>query len=371
MPSVSPSSTPFLGFNDWADQFQETISLLQQVFQTKNDIVILTAPGSGSIEAGLSALFSQSEKVLVINNGTFAKRMIEIMEAYGIEILAVENDWGQAADPARIAQILADNPDVAGLGVVANETSTGVRNPVQELAQLTQRHNIPILVDAVSGMGGYSLPVDAWGLDMVCTSSNKALEMSPGLGIISVSDRAWKIIESKKDDGPRSWYLNLNTWRHYAKNMGRPYPTTPATSLILGLRASLKRIVEQETLTGHWANYAWAQKVTRAGLKNLGFTLLVDESAASLTVTTFQIRPDMENSAQLRDYIADKHNFLMSTAIGPLAENTLRFSHMGQANSKTLLIPCLVGIEDFVRTVLGDDVPVGASLVGLSEGAQS
>jgi aspartate aminotransferase-like enzyme len=362
--ALSEPVLPHYG-DEFAPIYQETIGLLEQVFQTQNDIFILTAPGSGAVETCAASLFSGGEKVAAVSNGPFANRAIEILRAYQCQVIEVQDEWGKAGDLDKMRQTLRQHPDIAGIVVVANETGTGVRNPVRELAQMAHEHDIPIFVDAISAMGGYDLPVDEWELDLICTSSNKAMEIPPGLGIVSVNDRAWKIIEAKAEKARRGWYYNLSTWNRYreARAGGPASPTTMATSLIVALRASLKRIVEGETLAGHWARYAWAQQALRAGLRNIGFEMLVCDADASLTVTTFWKREDMENERELREFMAREHGYTLSAAWGPLTGKVLRVGHMGKASSPEYLIPCLLGIEDFVRRVKKEDVPVGASLV--------
>lgn len=362
-----PMRSPFFGDAYWRDIYWETLDLLKQVFQTKNDIILMTGPGSGVIEAGLASLFTRGEKVALVLNGFFAQRLKVIMQTYGYQVIQIESELGTAIDVDSVRQALGEHPDIAGLAVVASETSTGVKNPTQALAELARQYNVPIFVDAVSAMGGFSLPVDEWGLDIVCTSSNKALEMSPGLGMISISKRAWELIDARKDDGNRGWYYNLSNWKPMVGNRERSFLTTPAVSLVMGLHATLKHIIETETLAGHWARIAWAQRVARAGLRNLGFEMLVRDADASPTVTTFIIRDDMESSQELQSYLVEKHDFLFSTAFGPLSERVLRFAHMGKASTKDYLLPCLMGVEEFVRVVKGVAVPVGASLVGLTE----
>ncbi|MCB0187420.1 MAG: alanine--glyoxylate aminotransferase family protein, partial [Caldilineaceae bacterium] len=219
-------------------------------------------------------------------------------------------------------------------------------------------------VDAISGMGGYDLPVDKWELDILCTSSNKALETPPGLGFVSVSERAWEVIDRKAADGGRGWYYNLSNWKQY-REQGRYAPTTMATSMIMGLRASLKRIIEVETLEGHWARYAWAQKAVRTGLRNIGFEMLAPDDVASFTVTTVCKHPSMAHEQEVRDYLAAKHNFTVSGTMRKTEGKAFRVSHMGRSSSKEYLIPFLLGIEEFLREEKGIDVPLGASLVGL------
>lgn len=367
---------------EWAHYYWEMAGLLQQLFQTQNDIVVQTSPGSGAVETSVASLFMRGDQVAAVSNGPFANRMIEILRHFGVEVIEVTAEWGTPVDLDNMRDTLRHNPELAGIAVVANETGTGVRNPVRELAALAHERERPIFVDAISGMGGYDLPVDAWGLDVVCTSSNKALETPPGLGIISVSPRAWEIVEGKKEQAQRGWYYNLSTWKRYRDGAVRPTvkldrttaapppapsPTTQATGLMAALLASLRRIIHQETLPGHWARYAWAQQVTRQGLRNLGFELLVADDAASFTITTVCKRADMATEQELRDFLSQKYGYFVSGAGGPLAGNVARIGHMGRASTPDYLFPFLLGIEDFLRSVKGVAIPVGASLEGLQQ----
>lgn len=349
----------------WGPIYEETLALLKHVMLTEQEVLIMTASGSGAVEAGLANLFSPGNKVAVVSNGYWAKRIKDILTAYRCQIVSVDDEWGQPADVDKMRTTLEQQPDIAGITVVANETSTGLRNPVQALAQLAHEHDIPILVDAISALGGYHFPIDEWGLDVVCTSSNKALELPPGLGILSVSERAWEIIEAKKDDPHRGWYFNLSTWKSRLDE-GIPSPNTMATSLIIALRASLKRILEVETLEGHWARYAWAQRVLRAGLRNIGFEMLTADEHASTTVTAVLMRDDIANEKDLRNFMYERHNFMLGSIGGPLAGRVIRIGHMGKAGSQEYLVPCLLGIEDYLRRMKQVDVPAGASLVGLA-----
>jgi aspartate aminotransferase-like enzyme len=353
-----------MSHRQWIHLYHETVSMLKAVFQTENDVILLTAPGSGAIETGLASLFQTGDKVIVVRNGMFAERLVQILTCYRCQVLAVEGPWGEAIAVDAVAALLEEHPDAAGIAVVANETGTGVRNPVQDLAQLAHAHEMPIFVDAVSGMGGYDLPVDRWELDLLVTSSNKALEMAPGVGILSVNARAWSIIEAKSATANRGWYYNLSTWKE-ARSRPFPFPSTPPTAYVAGLHASLKRILEVETLEGHWARYAWAQRILRAGLRAIGFEMLAADAVASPTVTTVYKRPEMENINELHDYLLDEHNMLIATGGGPLTGQIARISHMGKAGTQEHLLPLLLAVEAFLRQVKGIEIPVGASLVGL------
>jgi alanine-glyoxylate transaminase / serine-glyoxylate transaminase / serine-pyruvate transaminase len=359
--------TPHYG-DRWVGLYWETIGLLKQVFQTSNDVFILPSSGSGAIDACLGSMFRSGEKIAAVCNGPFMNRTIEILDGYGIEVVRVESEWGKAADVEKMRRTLESEPDIAGLAVVGNDTGTGARNPIRELAQLAHEHDLPIVVDAISGMGGYNIPVDEWDLDAVCVSSNKCLESPPGLGIVSVSPRAWRLIDGKKNDRHHGWFLNLSVWKEYAQSPDwakwHPYPMTLATSVILALRTSLKRIVEQETLEGHWARLAWAQGVVRSGLQNIGFRMVAADEVSSPTVTCVWKRDDME----VDDFIGfmdREHGFMVAGGTWDLAGKVFRVSHMGKASTKEYLLPFLLGIEDYLRR-RGEDVAPGASLIGLS-----
>jgi aspartate aminotransferase-like enzyme len=340
---------PHMSDPRWLALYGETVEMLHTVMQTTNDIVVMTSPGSGAIETGLASLFVGGESVVVVRNGMFAERLVQILTSYGCHVLSVEGVWGEAIDPSAVAAALDDHPHAAGVAVVANETGTGVRNPVCELAQLAHQRDLPIFVDAVSGMGGYDLPVDGWALDVLATSSNKALEMAPGLGILSVSERAWAIIDAKAERAHRGWYYNLATWKASRGRAAFPFPSTPPTLLIAGLHASLKRILEVETLTGHWARYARTQGTVRSRLRDLGFEMLAADEIASPTVSTVYKRPEMESIDELRDYLLDVHNLMIATGGGPLTGQIARISHMGLAGTEEYVQALIDGVAAFVR----------------------
>lgn len=356
---------PYMMHPEWMALQVETGQMLKQVFQTENTVFMATSPGSGAIETGVASLFQAGDRVVAIRNGMFAERLIQILNAYRCEVIPVEGPWGQAIDLDSVADIIRQQPDIDGIAVVGNETGTGVRNPVQELAQMAHERDVPIFADLVSGMGGYDIPMDSWELDVVATSSNKALEMAPGLGIISASERGWAVVDRKTPTASRGWYFNLHTWREALDRPTFPFPTTPATASISGLHASLKRILEVETLQGHWARYAWAQRVVRTGLAAIGMEPVAPDDVASPTVSTIYKHPKMETIEELRDYLRDEHHTLISTSGGPLANTVARISHMGKAGTQEYVIPFLLAVEEFLRVKKGIAVPMGASLVGL------
>jgi aspartate aminotransferase-like enzyme len=220
----------------------------------------------------------------------------------------------------------------------------------------------------VSAVGGYEILMDDWGLDVVAGSSNKALEIPPGIGLAAVSPAGWKIIEEKQGRTRRGWYLDLLRWKKGIDTRpNRPYQITLASSLIAGLRASLRRIVHDVTLPGHWARYVAAQQAVRQGVRALGFSLLVKEEAASPVVTAVRGSGLLEHPRELVGYLENQKGILITTGAGKIAESVFRVGHMGLAATPDYVTDCLLGIEGFLREVKGKDVATGTSLVGIEQ----
>jgi alanine-glyoxylate transaminase/serine-glyoxylate transaminase/serine-pyruvate transaminase len=339
---------PHMSDPNWVARYHETVAMLGQVMQTAGDIIVMTSPGSGAIETGLASLYKAGDTVIVVRNGMFAERLMQILTQYRCNIVAVEGAWGEAIDPAAVEDALRAHPDAAGIAVVGNETGTGVCNPVQALAQIAHDHGGVIFVDAVSGMGGYSLPVDGWEIDVLATSSNKALEMAPGLGILAVSERGWAVIEDNPDAAHRGWYYNLLTWKQSRARKGFPFPSTPPTLLITGLHASLTRILNVETLQGHWDRYCATQQRVRRELADLGFAPLAADNIASPTITCVYKHPEMDSIEELRDYLLAEHNILVATGGGPLTGQIARIGHMGKASTDDYVDALVDGVRAFL-----------------------
>jgi alanine-glyoxylate transaminase/serine-glyoxylate transaminase/serine-pyruvate transaminase len=214
---------------------------------------------------------------------------------------------------------------------------------------VTQEAGLPIIVDAISSLGGVPVPVDEWGIDVCVTVANKCLECPPGLAFISVGPRAWEFVD-RRDEPAHGWYLDLRTWRHYAAEWAdwHPYPVTLPTNNILGLLRSLQRILEEEGLEGHYARIRAAAQTVRQGLRGLGFEMLVDEAFAAPVATAVCAHPDFTVS-ELTEYLADQHEILVSVGLGPLAGRIFRVGHMGKASTEPYLEAFLSAVEAFMQ----------------------
>jgi len=354
--AMSSASMPHYGA-DWLEIYHDVIAMLKQVFQTENDVLLMPGPGSAALDAALGSLLAPGELVCIPVSGFFSRRLVKIANDNGLHVLPVDFAQGQPVEPDTLRQMMAeqreleqrssDQPRLRALAVVHHETSTGVLNPLPEIVAVAREFDLPIIVDAVSSMGGVPLPVDEWGIDVCVTVANKCLATPPGVAILSVSPRAWEMIAAQENSG-RGWYLNLSTWRYYMDNWAwHPYPVTLPTNNIIALQVSLKRILA-EGLEAHFAGYVRASSLVRQGLRDLGFEMFVADEWACPVISAVRARPDVP-AGELHDFLRDEHGILIAGGLEELHGIIFRVGHIGKAVSREYSLAFLQGVEDFLR----------------------
>ncbi len=349
---------------EWMEVYTETVSLLKQVFQTQNDLFVVPGPGSALLDMAFGSLLASGEKVIVGHNGFFGERLVAMARGYGLEVATFSAPLGQPLSPDDLRSLLQKHFDAKAVAVVHHETATTVLNPLCELAEVTHRAGKAIIVDAVSSLGGVKLPVDEWNIDICVTAANKCLETPPGVSCISVSPRAWELID-RHTTLNHGWYLDLRTWRKYAQEWKtwHPYPITLPTNNIIALRASLRKIMAGG-LGAHIARYARASRAVRVGLRNAGFDMLVADEYAAPVATAVKAHPEFTVDELVR-WLSAERGLVVGGGLGELAGKIFRVGHLGKASTREYLMDFLFAVEEFMR--LKDmDVPVGASLVGLT-----
>lgn len=339
----------------WLEIYHKALELLRQLFGTQNDLFMMAGPGSAGLDAALGSLTKTGEKVLVPANGFFGYRTGIMAQGYGLEVVTVEAPSGQPLDPEAIRQRLSAEPDIQALAVVHLETSTGVLNPLKEIAAICNEFGVPIIVDAVSSLGGVPLLVDEWGIDVCVTVINKCLACPPGVAPISVSQRAWDQID-RKGGRAHGWYLNLRVWKDYAINWGswHPTPTTMPTSTIAAMMVSLERILGGG-LEAHYERYVQAAQTVRTRLKQLGFKMYTDEAHTSPLITAMHGLPDMD-IADFRRYLLAEWQIMISGGLDELRGHIFRIGHIGKASSAEYTGLLLDGVDAYLR-LQGYDVP--------------
>ena len=308
---------------EFAALIERVTKRLRQFYLTSGDVLILSASGTGGMEAAVVNTLSPGDKVLAVSIGAFGDRFAAIAETYGAQVRPLAYEWGEAADPEEIRGALAADPDMVAVLVTHNETSTGVTNPLEEIAKVVREADRLLLVDAVSSLGAIPMEMDGWGLDVVVTGSQKGWMVPPGLAFLSLSERAWKANESARM--PR-FYLDAARHRDFLHKGQTPW--TPSMSLFFGLDVALERMAA-EGLEGIHARHANIGRMVREGVKALGLELLVsDERYASNTVTAIRCPEGVEVKA-LRTMLEDKYDVIVAGGQARLSGKIFRIGHLG------------------------------------------
>ncbi|MGZ6314292.1 MAG: pyridoxal-phosphate-dependent aminotransferase family protein, partial [Candidatus Limnocylindrales bacterium] len=307
------------------------IERLKTFYKTQNDVLIVTAAGTGGLESAIVSFLSPGDKVLAVTIGAFGDRFAKIAAAYGADVTKQSYEWGQAADPAKVRDALVAGGPWKAVLLTQNETSTAVTNPIAQLAGAAKAAapEALILVDAISGLGAVPFETDAWGLDVVVSGSQKAWMVAPGLSFVAVSPRAWEAAAVAKMP---KFYFDLAAHKTSAESGQTPW--TPAVAVMFQLDVALE-MMEQETLPEIWKRHAAVGAAVRAGLLTLGFKLLADPAFASDTVTGAWIPEELDwktFNGKLR-----KLGLVVAGGQGALKGKIFRIGHLGHVTVPAIL----------------------------------
>jgi alanine-glyoxylate transaminase/serine-glyoxylate transaminase/serine-pyruvate transaminase len=304
----------------------EIKKLLQQVMQTKNKMTIpISGTGSAGMETSFVNLIEKEDPVLILINGVFGMRMQDVVTRLGAEVQALEFEWGTPVIPDKVEEKLKEN-DYKIVAVVHAETSTGVRNPVEEISKLLKGKNPLFLVDTVTSLGGIEVTVDAWGVDAVYSGTQKCLSCPPGLAPVSFSERALEAILDRKNKVP-NWYLDVSMLTKYWEGKTRIYHHTAPINMLYALYQALVLIVE-EGLESVFQRHLENHKRLVKGLQNLGMEMLV-EPEFRLPMLNSVLIPDGVDDAEVRSKLRTEYKIEIGAGLGPLAGKIWRFGLMG------------------------------------------
>ncbi len=305
---------------------QDTTAKLKKLFLTQNDVLILTGSGTGGMEAAVVNTLSPGDRVLAVSIGVFGDRFGNIAKTFGADVSWVKSPWGQVANVAAIKDALAKDPAIKAVLVTHNETSTGITNPLKEIAAIAKTAGKLLLVDAISSLGSIELPVDEWGADVVISGSQKSWMVPPGLVMLSVSPQAWKANADAKM--PR-FYWDLNKAKKSFEKGGQT-PWTPAVSVVFALACAADMMLA-EGLPNIIARHTRLGQMTRSGVKALGLKLLADEKYASNTVTAI-LAEDGIDAKKLTKIMREEHDIVLSGGQMELEGKIFRIGHLGWAH---------------------------------------
>ncbi|NPA15532.1 MAG: alanine--glyoxylate aminotransferase family protein [Deferribacteres bacterium] len=337
--------------NQFTEVFEEAREGLKYVFQTERDVLILASSGTGAMEAAVANLFSPGEKAVCVRGGKFGERWAEICESYGVVPVNIDVEWGEAVKVEDVAKALDENPDVKAVLWQASETSTGVKHPTEELAALCRERGVLSVVDGITAVGVFDVKTDDWGLDVVVSGSQKAFMLPPGLAFITLSERAWEAAEGSKC--PR-YYFDL---KKELKNQQKGQTAyTPAVSLIIGLRESLK-LIKDEGLENVFKRHALLARATREAMKAIGLELF--SKSPSEAVTAVKVPPGIDG-AKIPKLLRDKYGVVIAGGQAKLKGKIFRLSHMGYVTRFDMVL-AISAVEGILKE-LGYSFELGAGV---------
>ena len=356
--------SPMIGYADpdFMVVLDELSELLRLVFRTEEGLAIaLPGTGSAGMQAGLNSLLEPGDTVVICSCGYFGERMADMAERLGANAVVLRGEWGEPFPPEMLEEELGRHDSVKMVSVVHAETSTGVLQPLDEIAQLTKAHGALLMVDAVTSLGGSEFAFDDLGIDYAYSCSQKCLGAPPGIGPVAVGPRALEVIESRTTKPP-SWYLDLGL---IAKYWGpeHVYHHTAPVSMILGLREAL-RIVLEEGLDNRVARHQRNSAALRAGVSALGLDFLVEESFRLDQITAVKI-PDGVDDATVRQRLLREHTIEIGKGFGPFDGNVWRIGLMGESSKAEYLLALLSGLEGILPDE-GYEVAQGAAVSAAS-----
>jgi aspartate aminotransferase-like enzyme len=306
---------------DFRSLYRSVLADLKQVMGTSNDVLTLVASGTGAMEASVSNLFSPGDRVIVCVAGKFGERWAEIAQAYGLDAIVLQEEYGGAVSAQRVADTLKSQPKIRGVFVQASETSTGAAHDVRTMGEAIKNTEAIFVVDAITGLGTMPLDIDRWGLDVVIGGSQKAFMIPPGLAFLSISPKAWAFAETAKL--PR-YYFNLK--REKKSAAGGESSWTPNTSLLLALAEALK-YVKSIGMDKLIENAQMLAQATRAAVTALGLELFAPSSPGS-SVTSVKAPKGMDSGVIVKEF-RSRFGSIISNGQGSMKGQIFRIAHLG------------------------------------------
>jgi aspartate aminotransferase-like enzyme len=325
---------------EFAELYKKTIALVKEIFQTTQYAYCLPGSGTTACDMGISNILYPDKKTLVLTNGFFGDRLVEIAKVYSTHVDVLDFGFGQPFDYEKIRkQLVSDNYDVLLLAQV--ETSAGIVNPVKELAMLTKDTDIICMVDGVSSIGVEELKMDDWGVDVAMTGSQKGVGAPPGLALLAFNEKAWQVM--KRCTVP-SFYLNMRVWRRYEPYWGPMHPQL-VTHAVPCVKA-LTKALEMELTDGYQAHIDYVTRqcdYLREQLVAQGFSLAITQNYSH--GFTSVLIPDGK-AGQVINFLKEKHHMVIAGGLGSAQGKSIRIGHMGETSSTEAIDAVVAALAD-------------------------
>jgi alanine-glyoxylate transaminase/serine-glyoxylate transaminase/serine-pyruvate transaminase len=326
----------------WVALHTQVLELLGRMLGSRDVPYLIPGTGTTCLDAAVFNLFEPGQRVVVPATGFFGTRLAEVARKHRLEVIEVPVEVGAPIDPQRVADVIGGADGVLSVHV---ETGTGVRHPIEELAQVARDAGALYAVDCIASAGGEALDVDAMGLDAVISGTQKGLETPPGLGILALGERGRARVEARGDI-PGSWYLDLKRWDWYRREWGswHPHPVTMPTNLVLVLASSLRRIMDFG-LEAWVARRAELAKRCREGLRDLGLEPVPQAGVeANLIVAAWA-----EDPAAIQKYLLAEAGIMVSGGLTPTMGKAIRVGLMGRTATEEMVDRVIDGVAKALR----------------------
>ena len=313
--------------DDFVELYTDVVEKTQQVFHTQNDVVALSASGTGAVEASVVNIVKKGDKIIIPVNGEFSSRLAELIEAQGAHVVKLQTPPGENATFDQVKEAFDNNKDVKAFYVVHNETSTGTMvNYLDRISNLTSRNDAMYIVDSVSLLGGVQLPVDKWNIDVCMTGAQKAIAAPPGISPISISPKAKKYMIANQ---PTTMYFNLARYfKYYEESKHTPF--TPALPLLYAYREALTIMLE-EGLENVYKRHRVCSDALYSSLSAIGLTPFAKKEDRSISIIALNYLKGLEDKT-FRDTLAEKFKVLVAGGFGNLKGKVFRVGCMGEVN---------------------------------------
>lgn len=346
--------------NDFAPVYKDCVTLLKKFFGTSYHLYLTTSSGTGGMETAIANLFNEGETVLTVQTGVFGVRFTKICEAFRLKTIVLECEDGKRVTVEQIAAALEKNPEIAGITVTFNETSTGICNDIEAIGNFLKDKGKIFITDGVSGIGALPFKMDEWHVDVAVSASQKGFLAPPGVGMVALSDKAWKKVETVRCHG---YYFDLKLYKKDQDLAIPAYPWTPAINVMYSLQEALHKI-DRMGIENCFKHYAKLAGGLRAGLKALGIKIFTEEKATSNVLTVFYAPAGIipkEIVAEMRN----RYGVLIAGGQEKFADTLLRITTIGSIGERDLL--GTLGLLEMVLKKKGYLKQTGAGLNAMME----
>jgi aspartate aminotransferase-like enzyme len=336
--------------------FEQVNNDLKYIFNTKNDVITFTSSGTGAMEASVSCLLSPGDKAITIEGGKFGERFGLICKAYGIDNIPIKVEYGKTVKPAQIEAELKKSPDIKAVYTTLCETSTGVLSDIKAIGEVVAKTGAVLVVDVISGLGASEYNPDQWKVDVTVGGSQKGLMLPPGLAFISLSKKAWGLVEQSKCP---KYYFDLKAAKKSVEKNDTPW--TPAVTLVLGLRESLK-LMKEEGLDNILTRHKRLAQATRKAVEAIGLEIFSEAPADAVTAVKV---PSGVDGVKLVNTMRDEYGVSVAGGQGELKGKIFRIAHLGFMEKFDVItgISCL----EIVLSKMGYKFQLGSGIKAAEE----